>query len=80
MFDLVRTFVRDNPVRVRAAVGALLVLAGRYVPGLAVDDSVVGAVTVVLVLLLGESASRKVGAKYNPAPVPTGSVGDGTGR
>ncbi|MGK5728191.1 hypothetical protein [Streptomyces sp. URMC 124] len=83
MFDLLRTFVRDNPVRVRAALGALLVLAGRYVPGLAdlaVNDTVVDTATVVLVLLLGESASRKVGAKYSPAELPPESVGNGTGR
>ncbi|MGW7270802.1 hypothetical protein ACWGH5_09805 [Streptomyces sp. NPDC054864] len=68
MFDLLRTFVRDNPVRVRAGVGALLVLLGQYVPAvaeLAGSDTVVDGVTLVLLLVLGESASRKVAAKYN---------------
>ncbi|WP_172384872.1 hypothetical protein [Streptomyces sp. MNP-20] len=67
MFQTVRDLIRDNPVRVRAAVGALLVLVGQYVPvvkEMAGSEGVVDAVTLVVLLVLGESASRKVAAKY----------------
>ncbi|AUG87155.1 hypothetical protein HOS58_gp23 [Streptomyces phage Attoomi] len=70
MLDTLLNLVKDNPVRVRAAVGALLVLVGQYVPAvkeLAGSEAVVDGVTLVLLVLLGESASRKVAAKYNPA-------------
>ncbi|MEU7186443.1 hypothetical protein [Streptomyces sp. NPDC045369] len=80
MFDVIRQAVRDHPVRVRSALGALLVLVGHYVPAVAdvaVNDQAVDAITFLVILFLGEGASRKVAAKYNPAPVPEG---DGTGR
>ncbi|MFE5616281.1 hypothetical protein [Streptomyces sp. NPDC056524] len=83
MLDLLRTLVRDNPVRVRAAGGALLVLLAQYVPAvadLAVNDTIVDGLTLVVLLVLGESASRKVAAKYNPAEIPPESAGDGNGR
>jgi hypothetical protein len=75
VFNAIRTFVRDNPVRVRAGVGALLVLLGQYVPGVAEfagSEAVVDGVTLALLVLLGESASRKVAAKYNPYGNVTG--------
>ncbi|MCZ0970789.1 hypothetical protein O1L55_03320 [Streptomyces albulus] len=83
MFDLIRQATRDNPVRVRTALGALLVLLGHYIPAVAdvaVNDQAMDAITFLVILVLGEGASRKVAAKYNPSPVPEESVGDGTGR
>ncbi|AIA05391.1 hypothetical protein [Streptomyces noursei] len=83
MIDLIRQAIRDNPVRVRTALGALLVLLGHYIPAVAdvaVNDQAMDAITFLVILVLGEGASRKVAAKYNPAPVPEESVGDGTGR
>ncbi|MGW1837092.1 hypothetical protein [Streptomyces sp. NPDC002067] len=83
MFDLIRQAVRDNPVRVRTALGALLVLVGHYIPAVAdvaVNEQAVDAITFLVLLFLGEGASRKVAAKYNPATVPEDSMGDGIGR
>ncbi|GGU49798.1 hypothetical protein GCM10010211_12530 [Streptomyces albospinus] len=83
MFHLIRQTIRDNPVRVRTALGALLVLVGHYIPAVAdvaVNDQAVDAITFLVLLLLGEGASRKMAAKYNPAPVPEDSRGDGSGR
>ncbi|WP_431980803.1 hypothetical protein [Streptomyces qinglanensis] len=83
MFDMIRQAIRDNPVRVRTALGALLVLVGHCIPAVAdvaVNDQAVDAITFVVILFLGEGASRKVAAKYNPATMPEDSAGDGTGR
>ncbi|MEU7200257.1 hypothetical protein [Streptomyces sp. NPDC045470] len=68
-FQSLAAFVRDNPVRVRSAVAALLVLVGQSIPALsnwAGSDTVIDFITFVVVVGLGESASRKVAAKYNP--------------
>ncbi|MGG7570363.1 hypothetical protein [Streptomyces sirii] len=83
MIDLIRQAFRDNPVRVRTALGALLVLVGHYIPAVAdvaVNEQAMDAITLLVMLILGEGASRKVAAKYNPATLPDESMGDGTGR
>ncbi|MFE0191956.1 hypothetical protein [Streptomyces sp. NPDC058989] len=46
----------------------------------AVNDQAVDAITFLVVLFLGEGASRKVAAKYNPVTLPDESVGDGIDR
>ncbi|MFB7643895.1 hypothetical protein ACFC0S_03135 [Streptomyces sp. NPDC056084] len=68
-FDALKAFLRDNPVRVRAGIAAVLVLVAQTVPAVAdvaVNDTVVDFLTFLVVLICGESASRQVAAKYNP--------------
>lgn len=63
MKDVVRAWVRDNPVKVRAVVAAALVTVAQFVP--AVEDLAGSAIAVdvvssVIVAALGADAIRKV--------------------
>ncbi|MBA0054306.1 hypothetical protein E0L36_26680 [Streptomyces sp. AJS327] len=63
MKDAVREWIRANPVKVRAAVAALLVAVAQFVPqvkDLAGSDMAVDLLSSVIVAGLGADAIRKV--------------------
>lgn len=66
-FGRVRAFLVAHPVRVRAAVVAVLALVGVAVPSLAgieTSEFVVGLVLAGVALALGQDASTKVDRMY----------------
>lgn len=63
MFDTVRDWIRDNPVRVRAAIAALVGWLSHQFPQIETaigSDALTGVLAGLLTLALGEAASRKV--------------------
>ncbi|WP_328691166.1 hypothetical protein OG879_31450 [Streptomyces caniferus] len=66
MLETLRAIVRDNPVKVRAAIAAVLVLVGQLIPSIADvvgSDTIVDVLTGVVVVVLGADAARKVTQK-----------------
>lgn len=80
MIETVRAWLRDNPVRVRAAIAAAVGWVSHQAPQVEKaigSETLTGALTGLVALALGESASRRVAksrsasATYDGGQFPT---------
>ena len=63
ILETVRAWLRDNPVRVRAAIAAVVGWLSHEVPQVTEElgsETLTGVLTGLVALFLGESASRRV--------------------
>ncbi|MEV7467186.1 hypothetical protein AB0O20_11895 [Streptomyces kronopolitis] len=63
---VLREYAASNPIKVRAAIAAVLVLVGQLAPSIADvvgSDTIVDVLTGVVVVVLGADAARKATQK-----------------
>lgn len=54
-------WIKDNPVRVRTALTAVVIFVGWFVPGVTgVEEVIVAGIMAILAVLLGWDASKRV--------------------